>query len=183
MPTEWSDIIDGCLRQDRRAQRGLYERYFPYAMGVAVRYCNDRDQAVAVVNNAFLTVFKRLDRYDRTLDFKPWFRVIVVRAALDWLRKHNKYPASMELDSQSPLADREDILSRIGYQELLEMIRQLSAGYRAVFNLYVIDGFKHEEIAQKLGISVGTSKSNLFKARAHLRAMVQRHLEPNATPV
>ena len=185
MDDSWDSIVDGCLARDRGAQRRLYERFFPYGMSVAVRYCDDRDQSVAVLHDAFLTVFRRLERYDRAQPFKPWFRTIVVRAALDWLRRERKNSSPVELLDHTPIPDREDVLSRLGYQELLGMIRRLSDGYRVVFNLYVIDGFKHEEIAERLGISVGTSKSNLFKARAHLRRMVEESLAtiaPSTTP-
>jgi RNA polymerase sigma-70 factor (ECF subfamily) len=177
MKASWQDILDGCLRRDRAAQRELYNAYFGYGMSIAVRYCNDRDQSVAVLHDAFLTVFKRFDRYDPNQPFKPWFRVIVVRAALDYLRKQRKHASIVELEDHTPISDREDTLSRIGYQELLAMVQKLSEAYRTVFNLHVIDGFKHEEIAEQLGISVGTSKSNLFKARAHLKQMVEQSLQ------
>ena len=178
MDREWNDIVEGCRARERRAQYVLYERFFPYGMSVAVRYCDDRDQAVAILHDAFLTVFRRFERYDPGQSFKPWFRVIVVRAALDWLKANRKLAAPVELHPDTEAFDREDILSRIGYQELLAMIRRLSDGYRAVFNLHVIDGFKHEEIARQLGITVGTSKSNLAKARRHLQRMVRESLAP-----
>ena len=176
MDPEWQDIVDRCRARERRAQRVVYERYFPYGMSVAARYCADRDQAVAILHDAFLTVFRRFDRYDATKAFKPWFRIIVVRAALDWLKANRKLLPPVELHPDTEAYDREDILSRIGYQELLAMIRRLSSAYSVVFNLHVIDGFKHEEIARQLGISVGTSKSNLFKARRHLQRMVRESL-------
>ena len=176
MSTPWNDTVAACLRKDRAAQREVYETFFGYGMSVAIRYARDRDQAVAILHDAFLTVFRRLERYDASKPFEPWFRVIVVRAALDTLRKERKHAPHVELEDYTPAFDREDTLSRIGYQELLAMVRRLSVAYRMVFNLYVIDGFKHEEIAEKLGISVGTSKSNLFKARAHLKRMVEESL-------
>lgn len=171
MQQEWARIVSGCLRNDRAAQKALYDTYFPYGMSITVRYCDDRQQALAVLHDAFLKVYRKLDHYDVTLSFKPWFRTIVVRAALDHVRSRTKI-ATLELDDYIVAFDREETLSRIAYDELLGMVRRLSAGYRAVFNLYVIDGFKHEEIAEQLGISVGTSKSNLSKARAALQKMV-----------
>ena len=176
MNQNWNEILKGCLIRDRSAQRKLYEAFFGYGMSIAIRYCDDRDQAVAVLHDAFLTVFRRIEAYDPDQPFKPWFRIIVVRAALDFLRKHRKYAPLVELEDHIPAYDREDTLSRIGYEDLLGMVRKLTEAYRTVFNLYVIDGFKHEEIAEKLGITVGTSKSNLFKARAHLKRMVEESL-------
>ena len=176
---DWPVLVAGCLRRERKAQRLVYERYFAFGMGVAIRYTCDRGEAVAVLNNAFLTVFRRLDAYDVRRAFEPWFRTIVVRAALDHLRQSRKHPAHVELDDYTPAFDREETLSRIGYQELLAMVQRLSHAYRMVFNLYVIDGFKHEEIASRLNISVGTSKSNLHKARAQLKRMVEQSLRVN----
>ena len=174
--SSWTALIAACGRGERGAQRQLYEHFFAYGMSVAIRYAADRDGAVAVLNNAYLTVFRRLDVYDSSKPFKPWFRVIVVRAALDYLKKQRKFAQHVELQEHTPVFDREDTLSRIGYQELLGMVQRLSDAYRTVFNLYVIDGFKHEEIAEQLGISVGTSKSNLHKARTQLKRMVQESL-------
>ena len=181
MDQDWDDILSGCLARDREAQRRLYERYFPYGMSVAVRYCDDRDQAVAILHDAFLTVYRRIERFDADQRFRPWFRVIVVRAALDWLKANRKTSAPVELHPDTAAYEREDILSRIGYDELLGMIRRLSTAYRTVFNLHVIDGFKHEEIAEQLNISVGTSKSNLSKARKHLQRMVTESLRTDYT--
>ena len=180
MKADWQSILLGCLKRDRTSQRKLYEAFFGYGMSIAMRYCNDRDQAVAVVHDAFLIIYRKLDRYDPEQPFKPWFRVIVVRAALDFLRKQRKHSVIVELEDHTALHGREDTLSRIGYQELLAMVHKLTDGYRTVFNLHVIDGFKHEEIAEQLGITVGTSKSNLFKARAHLRRMVEESLRSNS---
>lgn len=181
MAANWQHILNGCLKRNRASQRELYQAYFGYGMSIAIRYCNDRDQAVAVVHDAFLKVFKKLDKYDPEHPFKPWFRVIVVRAALDFLRSQRKHSVIVELEDHTPVHDREDTLSRIGYKELLAMVHKLSEGYRIVFNLHVIDGFKHEEIAERLGITVGTSKSNLFKARNHLKRMIEESLHSNST--
>lgn len=177
MKANWQDILKGCLKRDRASQRNLYEAFFGYAMSIAIRYCDDRDQAVAVVHDAFLIVYRKLDKYDSSQPFKPWFRVIVVRSALDYLRKQRKHSVLVELEDHTPVHQREDTLSRIGYKELTAMVHKLTEGYRTVFNLYVIDGFKHEEIADQLGITIGTSKSNLFKARVHLRRMINESLE------
>ncbi len=178
MHHSWQDIVSGCIRKDRAMQKLLYDTYFPYGMSVTMRYCDDRQQALAVLHDAFLKVFRKIGHYDTTLAFEPWFRTIVVRAALDYLRKRSRTTPTVQLNDDLVAYDREEILSRIGYDELLDMVRRLTTGYRVVFNLHVIDGFKHEEIAAQLGISIGTSKSNLHKARAALRRMVEESLSP-----
>ncbi len=181
MLASWTEIVSGCIRKDRAMQRRLYELYFPYGLSITMRYCDDRQQAVAVLHDAFLKIYRKIDHYDPALAFKPWFRTIVVRAALDYLRTQKKSYATVELNDDMVAYDREDTLSRIGYEDLLAMVRRLTDGYRAVFNLYVLDGFKHEEIAAQLGISVGTSKSNLSKARGVLRRMVEESMIVPAT--
>ena len=172
----WKELVEACMRRDRMAQKRLYDAWFGYGLSITMRYCIDRQEAVAALHDAFVLVFRKLDRYDPELDFKPWFRTIVVRAALDHLQAKRKNFITVQLEEQIPMSEPNDVLSRLGYEELLAMVRRLSEGYRTVFNLYAIDGFKHEEIAEKLGISVGTSKSNLFKARAQLQRMLEGSL-------
>lgn len=119
-----------------------------------------------------MKVFDKINLYDDTQAIKPWIRKIIVNTALDYLKASKKLKMEVDINDQYDLSAPESILSKIGYEDLLAMIKNLSQAYRTVFNLYVIDGFKHEEIAQKLNISVGTSKSNLYKARKALQAMV-----------
>ncbi len=169
-------IILGCLKQERFSQQRLYQLFYAYGMSICIRYVRDEDEAILVLNDSFLKVFTRIQKFDRKRDFKPWFRVIVVNTAIDYVKRKKRLTMNVELNEASDATAREDILSRIGYQELIAMVQSLSLAYRTVFNMYVIDGFKHEEIARILGVTVGTSKSNLSKARVKLQKLVEESL-------
>jgi len=176
MEENLQDILNGCRRGDRSSQHDLYKLYYAYGMSVGIRYVKNEDEAIHILNDSFMKVFTRISKYDNKYDFKPWFRKIVVNTAIDYIKKQKKLHMKSQIDEASNISSREDILSRIGYKELIGLVQSLSTAYRTVFNMYVIDGFKHEEIANKLNISIGTSKSNLSKARAQLRDMVSQQL-------
>ena len=169
-------IIEGCRKGDRKSQKALYRHFYSYGMSICIRYAEDENAAISILNDAFMKVFGRIHRYKPQQAFKPWLRMVIINTAIDYVNKRNKQMKKEELREAGHVSSQEDILSRIGYQELLALVRSLSVGYRTVFNLYVIDGFKHEEIAEKLNISVGTSKSNLSKAKAKLREKIAQNL-------
>lgn len=176
MEEQLISFIEGCLRKDRASQKALYRHFYAYGMSICIRYAEDEDAAITILNDSFLKVFNRIDKYNSDKPFKPWLRVVIVNTAIDYVKKRNKMMKQEELKAAQDVSVREDILSRIGYKELMAMVQSLSLAYRTVFNLYVIDGFKHDEIAVKLGISVGASKSNLSKARAKLREKITESL-------
>jgi RNA polymerase sigma factor (sigma-70 family) len=170
-------IIQGCIKEQREAQRLLYEKFYGYGMSFCLRYAPNMDDALEILNDGFLKVYNNLKGFDQNRPFKPWFKRIVINTAINHVKKNAKFMKSETLDgSERHLAAIDNILSKIGYEEVLAMIQQLSNAYRTVFNLYVIDGYKHEEIADLLGISVGTSKSNLSKAREKLQALVREKM-------
>jgi len=177
MEENLQNIILGCRKADRKSQHQLYKLYYAYGMSVGIRYVKNEDEAIHVLNDSFMKVFSRISKFDSQYDFKPWFRKIVVNTAIDYIKKQKKLHMKSHIDDAVNISTREDILSRIGYKELIGLVQSLSTAYRTVFNMYVIDGFKHEEIANKLNISVGASKSNLSKARARLRDMVTEQLK------
>ena len=174
-----SDILEGCLAHRRESQHDLYKLYYGYGMSVAIRYVNTETEAITIVNDAFMKVYANVGQFKREAPFKPWFRKITVNTSINYLKKQAKHRMETEMDAAKHVADREEILSRISYQELLSLVQSLSTAYRAVFNMYVIDGFRHDEIAKALGISVGTSKSNLMRARQKLREKLQHQLTTN----
>ncbi len=143
-------------------------------MTVASRYAPNRDDASEILNDAFVRTMQNLDKFNRELPFKAWFNKILVRCAINYYRRFTV----KRLDSQ-PISDAEDqpfdaeILSGLSAQEILKLVQQLPQSYRLAFNLYVIEGFTHPEISEMTGISEGTSKSNLFKARKKLMEMIE----------
>ncbi len=168
-------IVEECLRGNRKAERKLFEAYYGYGFSIAMRYASNREEAEEICADGFVKLFRHLDRYDPNYPFKPWLRRVFVHVAIDYFRKYEKHNNRhlLELDSV-PLASEEndEALSHLGYEELMHCIQALPPAYRTVFMLYVVEGYKHHEIAEKLKISVGTSKSNLAKARKKLQELI-----------
>ncbi len=174
---EFSAIIEGCRQRKRRSQNALYRLYYAYGMSICIRYVESESEAVSVLNDGFLKVFRHIKRYDPEQPFKPWFRKILVNTSIDHVKKQKKFKKEISMEEAKQVSTQEDVLSLLSYQELMEMVQSLSSAYRAVFNMYVIDGFKHHEIAETLGISVGTSKSNLTRARAKLQELLDAKMK------
>ena len=176
---ELSLHIERCALNNRESQKKLYTSFYGYAMAVCDRYTNNQDDAVEILNDGFLKVFKEVYRYkpaytDVVSSFKGWLRKIMVYTAIDHFRKNHKHQFTTDLDNGvvQVASHAEDALDRISYEEIIRSIQDLTPGYRTVFNLFIIEGFTHEEISDKLGISIGTSKSNLAKARRQLQKIL-----------
>ncbi len=168
-------LIQSCKNNDRESQRLLYQHYYGYAMSVCVRYCRSYEESKEVVNDGFMKVFKKLDQHETESSFKAWLRRIMINSAIDHYRKEVKhYHQSTNGQEMIGGAVNNPALDDLSYAELIGMVQRLSPAYRAVFNLHVIDGFTHEEIGGILGISEGTSKSNLMKARENLKKMLEK---------
>ncbi len=168
-------LIQGCKKNDRESQRLLYQHYYSYAMSICVRYCRSYEESKEIVNDGFMKVFKKVEQHETESSFKAWLRKIMVNSAIDHYRKEAKHYNHAELEKQILQATTSNsVLDDLSYAELIGMVQKLSPGYRAVFNLHVIDGFTHDEISGILGISEGTSKSNLMKARENLKMMVEK---------
>lgn len=171
------EIIHGCRKRDRGSQKKLYKKFYGYGMSITLRYANSRDEAAEILNDAFMKVFTNIGKYDESREFKPWFRKIVINTAINHYHQTKNERSLEELSLiKETTGNPETITSSLSYQEIIEMIQQLSPAYRTVFNLYVIEGFKHREIAEILGIKVGTSKSNLAKAKQNLQSILEKNL-------
>jgi RNA polymerase sigma factor (sigma-70 family) len=174
-------LIRGCLKNDRKAQEELYKRYYPAMMALCLRYVREYSDAVEVLNDAWLKVFKQLTRYDAAkAALYTWMRKIVINTALDSLRKQKLIRSReiLTMTGEEPGIENEAI-SKLSGDELLGLILQLPVTTRLVFNLYSIDGFSHREIASMLGISEGTSRWHLSDARRQLRLIIHL-MEPNS---
>lgn len=177
-PDDTVSVIAACKRNDASAQRALIKLYYGYVKSISLRYSSDNELADEILNESFLKVFNNLERYDEKQAFKGWLRTIVVNTAIDYYRKNIQQPDYESLENVY-LADlNEDVISQISAEEILGLVRRLSPVYRTVFSLYVLDGYTHKEIAAKLGIKEGTSKSNLQDARKNLQSMILK-LNPN----
>jgi RNA polymerase sigma factor (sigma-70 family) len=167
-------LLDGTRRGERNAQRKLYEHFYGYGLSICLRYAQQRAEAVEILNDAFLKVFTKIDRYDNSLPFKPWLRRILIHTAIDHLRAGIR-PIHVDLNAAPPLyADEGPMPMLSPAEDALPYIQQLPPGYRMVFNLYVMEEYDHREIAEMLGISEATSRSNLARAKEKLREMLQQ---------
>ncbi len=170
-------IISGCAIQDRKCQKILYEQYYGTCLKVAFRYMDTYEQAVEVTNDGFVKIFRNFGRFEiRDRDrmeivMLGWMRRIVINAGIDYRRREKNTPETSELSQTGNEYKDDSLLSdnSLKFKEIICMIRELPPVYRLVFNLHVIEGYSHQEIAKMLGIMVGTSKSNLFKAKANLQ--------------
>ncbi|HRI78847.1 MAG TPA: sigma-70 family RNA polymerase sigma factor [Cyclobacteriaceae bacterium] len=164
-----TELIEGCRRKERAAQKALYEHLAGKMFAICCRYTKDRMEAEDVLVTAFMKVFERIDQFKNEGSFEGWVRKIVVNESLSFLRKNK----SMYVETEIEAADHEPDLGRVDNQleaeDLLKMVSELPSGYRIVFNLYAIDGYSHKEIADQLGISENTSKSQLSRARSYLQ--------------
>lgn len=173
-----SILIKGCLTGDRSCQNRLYVRFSGKMMAVCLRYASIREDAEDCLQDGFIKVFTHIKEFKNEGSFEGWVRKIMVNTCLEKYRKvlYRCSPLSIDELSKISVSD-EQILSKIAVKELIEMIQQLPQGCRMVFNLYVFEGLKHHEIAKKLGISEGTSKSNLFDARKILQKRIMDNLK------
>ena len=168
-------LIQGCMKGDRESQKMLYKHYYGYAMSVCIRYAHSMEEAQEIMNDGFLKVFTKINQYDPKRSFKGWMRRIMINTAIDYFRSNKHHYNHQEIEVAKGEQEKEDVLRDLSYNEIIALVQKLSPGYRTVFSLYVIEGYSHEEIADKLGINVGTSKSNLSKARANLRSMLAKY--------
>ncbi len=171
--------VGACALNNRESQKVIYSSFYGYAMAICDRYANRQDDAMEILNDGFLKVFREIHHYqpayaDVVSSFKGWLRKIMVYTAIDHFRKNQKHQMVTELDNvvYQVAAVNEDAVDKISYDEIIKAVQELSPGYRTVFNLFVIEGLSHDEISRHLDISTGTSKSNLSKARRQLQKIL-----------
>jgi RNA polymerase sigma-70 factor (ECF subfamily) len=171
-----SSIIEGCKRNERKAQEALYRHFYPFAATIALRYVKSNDDMADVVSLAFIKLFKALPTFDtRRGTFHAWFKTIVIHEALDHLKAHSKFIDSQEVTGAEEISVDNTALDRMSTGEIMNMIQKLPPATHAVFVLYVMEGYNHREIAQQLNISEGTSKWHLSEARRSLKQQIQQN--------
>ena len=169
--TEW---IEGAKRGDRRSQKAIYDLLSAKMFAVCLRYMGDREAAEDILQDGFVTLFSKLDSYSGEGSFEGWARKIFVNTALMSLRKKDVLRNTDDVDAAWNItSDDPSAIQRIGYKDLLKMIAALPPGFRTVFNMYVIEGYSHKEIAESMDISETTSRSQLQRARAWLQAKIK----------
>lgn len=175
--TDIVTIIKGCAENDARCQKILYDKYLGFALKTAFRYVHSYDNAAHAANDAFVKMFRAFktyeirDRNNVEAMLLGWMKRIVINTSIDFMLRESLVPEHITLPEEA--SNKKDTATtgehNMAYKELINLVRKLSPAYRVVFNLHVIDGYTHPEIAKMLGISVGTSKSNLAKAKTFLQ--------------
>jgi RNA polymerase sigma-70 factor (ECF subfamily) len=177
--------IRGCGLNNRESQKKIFSTFYGYAMSICLRYSSHPEDASEILNDGFLKIFREINRFvpayaDAAGSFRGWLRKIMVYTAIDHNRKNHRYETNTSFKSteMEHLFIDENVLDKISSKEIMNAIQKLSPAYRTTLNLFIVDGFSHEEIAQHLGISTGTSKSNLFKAKKQLQKILSIHHQP-----
>lgn len=165
------EIIQGCIRNDLRSQKQLYEKYSSRMMGVCLRYTSKREEAQDLLQDGFIKVFQNISSFKFNGEFAGWVKKIMVNTALEHIRKRKivfekLYDEQGDTDYETPIEAQHDA------KDLIRLLQQLPQGYRTVFNLYAIEGYTHKEIAERLDIEEGTSKSQYARARAYIQKML-----------
>jgi RNA polymerase sigma factor (sigma-70 family) len=175
-------LIDGCRQQHQADQEALYRRFFALGMSVALRYTHSREDALEILNDAFMKVFTHIDRYDDSRPFVTWFRRIVVNTALDRYRTDRRHEQAIEYTDELPEVGVDAAgLDQLEAEDILKLFGQLPEHWKLVYNLYEVEGYSHEEIGQILDIAPGTSRSHLFRARQRLQQLYHQHYGKEGT--
>lgn len=164
-------IIEGCLVGNPLSQRKLYELFYGYGISIALQFAKHRTEAEEIFNDSFVNVFNNIEKFDTTYPFKPWVRRIIINSAIDHHRKYKKFNSTYSTENVPERKDDEVVFDFDEQVDLLPIIQKLPPAYRMVFTLYILEEYTHPEIAQMLDISVGTSKSNLFRAKGKLKEL------------
>jgi len=171
LPVTEQELIRKCQRFDRRAQKVVYDRFAPVMLGVCRRYVKDLMDAENVLSEGFYKAFTKIGQFKFKGSFEGWLRRIMVNEALAHLRKRHDFNVALEaskIQLSGPLTPENELAAK----SILELLELLPTGYRTIFNMYAIEGYKHREIAEELGISINTSKSQLIKARKRLQVLL-----------
>mgnify|MGYP003377815376 CR=1 FL=1 len=186
----FSELVDGCVAGDRRAQQRVHEQFYGKMMAVCMRYTKNTDQAKDILQDGFIKVFRSMESFNRAGSFEGWIRRIIVNTAIDHFRrsKHSYLLLGEERsiedfkdqDEEDTLADDTgEELPDLKPADVINAMQKLTPAYRTVFNLYVFEEMTHKEIADALGINVGTSKSNLAKAKHNLKKLLRQENKIN----
>lgn len=180
---QMQQLVEGCLRGDRRSQHAVYKLFYGKMKAVCLRYTKDSDEALDVLQEGFIKVFQNIERYSGAGSFEGWVRRIMVNLSIDRFRKqkNNLIMLNSSINAEDWADDVEDEedsdMDQYDFKpsQIIEAMQQLSPAYRTVFNLYVFENYTHQDISDALGISVGTSKSNYAKAKKNMKKILLKH--------
>jgi len=171
------DLIQACQQQERKAQKLLFDRYSAKMLGICRRYVKNLEDAEDVMIEGMYKVMSKINQYHGTGSFEGWMRRVMVNEALMFLRKAHNFKMTVEI-SNIEIKSQVTIEDQLAAEDILNLMEKLPTGYRTIFNLYVVEGYKHREIAEILEISINTSKSQLILAKKRLRSLVRKNQLP-----
>ena len=171
------DLIRGCLDENRRMQEELYRRFSPRMYAVCLRYAGNAEEAEDILQEGFIKIFKKLDSFRSEGSFEGWIRRIFVNTAIEHFRRKRYLQTVSEKEENTLEGNDISVLDKMAAKDIVSLIKGLSPGYRTVFNMYVVEGYTHKEIADMLGISEGTSKSQLSRAKVILQGLVKKYIQ------
>ena len=181
MITEEKQLIEKCLERNALAQKQLYDMYSKRLYGICLRYCHSEEEAQDILQDSFVKIFTKLDTFQYSGSFEGWLRRIVTNTAIEYYRKKIELVNVEEINASPYLSAEEE--HSLEVEDLLKMIQEMPDGYRVIFNMYAIEGYSHAEISQKMGISEGTSKSQLSRARIFLQKKMEQKNKINRKSV
>lgn len=172
-----SDLIKGCIEGDRRMQEELYKRFSPKMYAVCLRYANNPNDAQDLLQEGFIKVYRNLHRFRAEGSFEGWVRRVFVNTSIEHFRKKSTQLSSVSEKEENTIEDADiTALDSLAEKDIINIVQELSPGYRTVFNLYVVEGYSHKEVGELLGISEGTSKSQLARAKSILQKKIAQYL-------
>jgi RNA polymerase sigma factor (sigma-70 family) len=177
VPLNDTELVRGCIVNDRRAQEQLYKQFYGPMASICMRYTRNQHDAIEVLHNGFLKVYKNIQRFDASkASLYTWIRTIVIHTAIDFIRQKSRwYIPQSEIEKADNTGIEAEAVDRMSSQELLKLVQELPPATQTVFNLYVVEGYTHKEIGELLDISDGTSKWHLSEARRQLQKLVLKH--------
>ncbi len=170
-----NELINRCKSGNLHSQEVLYKRFYGYALGICLRYLFNREDALEATNDSFIKVFKSLNSFDDSRDFKFWFRKILVNTALDYKRKNMRFSQAIELVDTEPQTTYSSAISQLSVKDILNLMKNLNEMQQVVFNLYEIDGYAHKEIGELLNIPESSSRTYLTRAKQTLQNLLITH--------
>lgn len=171
------DLIQACKQQERKAQKLLYDRYSAKMLGICRRYVKNSADAEDVMIEGMFKIMTKINQYSGNGSFEGWMRRVIVNESLMYLRKAHNFNMTVEI-TNIEIKSQLTVEDQLAAEDILKLMEKLPTGYRTVFNLYVIEGYKHREIAELLGISINTSKSQLILAKKRMQSLVEQNRMP-----
>ena len=167
-----STFIQACLANEEWALKALYQEYYPVMLPVCLRYANNYDDALDILHEGFIKVFRHISKYKAGTSLGSWIRRIMINTSIDYYRKVKRRRTENLETAYGQSIKGADAISDLSTQEIMKALQSLTPAYRSVFNLYVIEGYSHKEVGELLGITESTSRSNLVKARTKLKQIL-----------